>query len=84
MARLKTLNPFRGCLLYLFDHLGLGKGSRERRHDVNVTVYLPGFATQVAADRREIGVHAEADGGVEPRLAMPRTKNDVEDDLLSD
>lgn len=71
IASVKTLNPFRGRFLYFFDHLGLGKSSRERRHDMNVITHavdVEGFAAAIAVDRREIRVHARAYAVVEPRL----------------
>jgi hypothetical protein len=58
---LKSFDPFRGRFLYLFDHLGLRKSSRQRRQEVNVignTAHEQGVASQVAADRRQISVHA--------------------------
>ena len=84
IARLKSLYPFRGCFLYLLNHLGLGKSSRQGRDDVNVignTVHAQGLATQTAADRRQIGVHARAYRGVEPGLTIFRARDDVKDDF---
>ena len=36
ITRFKRLDPFRGCFLYLFNHLGLGKSSWQCCDDVNV------------------------------------------------
>ena len=69
MACIKSFDPFRGWFLYLFDELRLGIGSRQRGDDVNVirnTAHAQDFATQIAADRRQISVYAGSDEGVEP------------------
>ena len=84
IARFKRLDPFRGCFLYLFNHLGLGKSSRQCRDDVNVighSIRSIGFATQIAADCCQVGVHAWADGRVEPRLTILGAEDDMKDDL---
>jgi hypothetical protein len=45
------------------------------------TTDTQGFATQIAADCRQIGVHTGSCGGIEPRLAILRTKYGVNDDF---
>ena len=81
---IKRFDPFRGCFLYLFDELRLGDSSWQRRDNVNVianTTHTQNFATEMAADRRQIGVHARLYGGIEPWLAILCTKNNVNDDF---
>lgn len=81
---LNVLDPLRRRFLYLFDHLGLRKSSRERGNDVNVignAVHAYVFATQVATYRREIRMHTRADRGDEPWFTVFRAKDNVEDDL---
>ena len=41
IASVKRFDPFRGCLLYLFDELSLGNSSRQRRDNVNVIGNTP-------------------------------------------
>ena len=41
IASVKCFDPFRGCLLYLFDEPGLGDSSRQRRDNVNVIGNTP-------------------------------------------
>lgn len=84
IMRFKRLDPLRGCFLYLFNHLGLGKSSWQCCDDVNVighTVRSNGFATQIAANCCQVGVHAKADGRVEPRLTILGAEDDVKDDV---
>ena len=53
IASVKRFDPFRGCLLYLFDELSLGNSSRQRRDNVNVIGNTPDadeFGTEVTAD----------------------------------
>jgi len=47
IAWFKRLDPFRGCFLNLFNHLGLRKSARQCRDDVDVighAVRAKGFA----------------------------------------
>jgi hypothetical protein len=48
---------------------------------VGNTAHAQGFSTQVAGDGRQIGVHARTKGGIEPRLAILRAKDHVNDDF---
>ena len=60
IASVKRFDPFRGCLLYLFDELSLGNSSRQRRDNVNVIGNTPDaheFGTEVAADCRQVSMH---------------------------
>src|SRR6266496_2072796 len=84
IASPKGFDPFGGWLLYPFDHLGLGKRSRQCRDDVNVigdTAHAQGFAAQIATNRCQISVHAKSYRGIEPRFAILRAKDDMNDDL---
>ena len=84
IMRFKRLNPFRGCFLYLFNHLGLGESSWQCCDDVNViryTVRSKGLAAQIAANCCQVGVHARANGRVEPRLSILGAEDDVKDDI---
>jgi len=62
----------------------LGESSRQRGYNVDViadTTDTKGFATQIAADCRQIGVHTGSCGGIERGLAILRTKYGVNDDF---
>jgi hypothetical protein len=57
----KRLNPFRGCLLYLFNQLRLGNSSRQHCDNVNVisyTAHAHNFGAEVAADCGQVRMHA--------------------------
>jgi hypothetical protein len=45
------------------------------------TIRSKGLATQIAADRCEVGVHARTDSRIEPRLSIFGTEDDVKDDV---
>ena len=45
------------------------------------TTHTQRFATQIAADRRQICVHTGSGGGIELRLAIFRTKYGVNDNF---
>jgi hypothetical protein len=60
IANLTRLDLIRECLLYLFDQLSFGNGSRQRRDNVNVIDNTPGsheFGAEVAADYRQVSMH---------------------------
>src|SRR4029077_7142979 len=60
IASVKRFDPFRGCLLYLFNELSLGNSSRQRCGNVNVIGNTPDaheFGTEVAADCRQVSMH---------------------------
>ena len=64
IASVKGFDPFRGCLLDLFDELSLGNSSRQRRDNVNVIGNTPDaheFGTEVAADCRQVSMHPRPD-----------------------
>jgi len=48
---------------------------------VGNTSHAQNFRVQIAADGRQIRVHSGPCGGVEPRLAILRTKDDVNNDV---
>src|SRR5882757_8379357 len=59
IASVNRFDPFRGCLLYLFDQLRLGNSSWQRRDNVNVIDNTPDaheFGTEVAADCRQVSM----------------------------
>ena len=61
IASLERFDPFRGGFLYLLDELSLRKSSRQRSHNVNVisnTADMHEFGAEIAADRRQIRIHA--------------------------
>lgn len=45
------------------------------------TAHTQGFAGQITANRGEISVHARPHGSIEPRLAILRAKDNVNDDF---
>ena len=84
ITSINCFDPLRRYFLDLFDQLGLGKCSRQRRDDVNVisnTADAHKFSTKVTADCRQISVHARLHVVIEPRLAILRAKDDVKDDF---
>ena len=84
ITSINCFDSLRRYFLDLFDQLGLGKCSRQRRDDVNVisnTADAHKFSTKVTADCRQISVHARLHVVIEPRLAILRAKDDVKDDF---
>jgi len=84
IARVKLFDPFRGRFLYLLDQLSLGNSSRQRRDNMNVisnTADAHEFGADIAANRRQIRMHAWTHVGIEPKLAFLRAENDVKDDF---
>jgi hypothetical protein len=84
IASVKRFDPFRGRFLYLFDELSLGKSSRQCRDNMNVignTADVHEFSAKIAADRRQIRMHARAHVGIEPGFAVLRAKNNVKDNF---
>jgi len=68
----------------LFDELSLRSSSRQRRDNVNVisnTTDVHEFGTEVAADGRDVGVHARPHFAVEPWFAILSGEDHVKDDL---
>src|SRR5438309_2985589 len=69
ITSINCFDPLRRYFLDLFDQLGLGKCSRQRRDDVNVisnTADAHKFSTKVTADCRQISVHARLHVVIEP------------------
>ena len=84
IASIKCFDPFRGCLLYLFDELSLGNSSRQRRDNVNMisnTANAHHFGTEITADCGKISMHPRPYVQTKPRLTIFRAKDDVNDDL---
>jgi hypothetical protein len=84
IPRIKRFDPFRGHLLYLLDHLSLRNGSWQRRDNLNVVsraADVDEVGTEVAADCRQITMHARPRICIEPGLAILRAKDDVQDDF---
>ena len=66
----EALDPFRGFLLYPFEHIRLRESPRQRRYHMNVIGYASDakdFRACVATNGRKIGVHPGPDVGVQPR-----------------
>ena len=64
IASIKCFDPFRGCLLYLFDELRLGDSSWQRRDNVNVignTADAHEFGTEIAADCGQVSMYSRPD-----------------------
>ena len=60
IASINCFDPFRRCLLYLFDQLSLENGSRQRCDNVNMisnTANAHHFGTQITADHGKISMH---------------------------
>ena len=81
---IKRFDPFRGRFLYLLDKFSLGKSSRQRSDNVNMISYTADvneFGTEIAADCRDITVHARAHIWIEPGFAVLRAEDDVKNDF---
>jgi hypothetical protein len=77
-------HPLRRRFLDLLDQLRLRNGSWQARNDVNMigdSADMYEFGSEVAADGGEISMHARPQIRIEPRLAILRAKDYVEDDL---
>jgi hypothetical protein len=64
IASVKGFDPFRRCLLYLFDEASLGNSSRQRCDNVNVIGNTPDayeFSAEIAADCRQVSMYAWPD-----------------------
>src|SRR6476661_657322 len=64
VVSVKRFDPFRGCLLDIFDEVSLGNSSRQRCDNVNVIGNTPDaheFGTEVAAECRQVRVHPSPD-----------------------
>jgi hypothetical protein len=83
IASVKRFDPFRGCLLYLFDELSLGNSSRQRRDNVNVIGNTPDahefgkpddsrVATQCLHGVREIPTACDREFGLHDNLCHYR------------
>jgi hypothetical protein len=61
IASIKRFNPFRGSFLYLLNEISLGKGSRQRCHNMNMICNAADgyeFRTEVTANCDEVSMHA--------------------------
>jgi hypothetical protein len=78
------LDPFRGRFLNFLDQLRLRNRSWQSGDDVNVIshpAYAHEFASEAAANGREISLHPWPHVQIEPGLAIFCTKNYVENDV---
>src|SRR2546423_13791563 len=79
IASVKRFDPLRGCLLYLFNELSLGNGSRQRRDNVNMNSDAANahhFGTEITADGGKISMHPWPYVQINPRLTIFRAKDD--------